>query len=86
MEHLQSELSQQYLLYREERDARKLLIRQLNDLTGRSAMGEQTEEENMGRSGSISELALSQQLNDNCICNEPSIQVVIVKKKKEREF
>ncbi|XP_069580758.1 translin-associated factor X-interacting protein 1 [Brachyistius frenatus] len=33
VEHLQSELNQQYLQYREERDARKLLIWQLNDLT-----------------------------------------------------
>ncbi|KAM9854715.1 translin-associated factor X-interacting protein 1 [Aulostomus maculatus] len=34
VDRLQSELSDQYLLYREERDARKLLIWQLNDLTG----------------------------------------------------
>lgn len=33
VDHLQSELSKQYLQYREERDARKLLIWQLNDLT-----------------------------------------------------
>ncbi|KAM7413954.1 hypothetical protein PAMA_018988 [Pampus argenteus] len=33
VDHLQSELSTQYLQYREERDARKLLIWQLNDLT-----------------------------------------------------
>ncbi|XP_049928940.1 translin-associated factor X-interacting protein 1 isoform X1 [Epinephelus moara] len=32
VDHLQSELSNQYLQYREERDARKLLIWQLNDL------------------------------------------------------
>uniref|UniRef100_A0A8C7XFH2 Translin-associated factor X-interacting protein 1 N-terminal domain-containing protein n=1 Tax=Oryzias sinensis TaxID=183150 RepID=A0A8C7XFH2_9TELE len=34
VDHLQSQLSQQYLQYREEHDARQLLIRQLNDLTG----------------------------------------------------
>ncbi|KAM4572246.1 translin-associated factor X-interacting protein 1 [Odontesthes bonariensis] len=39
VEHLQSELSDQYLQYREERDARRLLIWQLNDLTGGSMMG-----------------------------------------------
>ncbi|XP_051807417.1 translin-associated factor X-interacting protein 1 isoform X3 [Acanthochromis polyacanthus] len=33
VDHLQAELSHQYLQYREERDARKLLIWQLNDLT-----------------------------------------------------
>ncbi|KAM7396216.1 hypothetical protein PAMP_019273 [Pampus punctatissimus] len=33
VDHLQSELSNQYLQYREERDARKVLIWQLNDLT-----------------------------------------------------
>lgn len=32
VDHLQSELSKQYLQYREERDARKLLIWQLNEL------------------------------------------------------
>ncbi|XP_031590143.1 translin-associated factor X-interacting protein 1 isoform X1 [Oreochromis aureus] len=33
VDHLQSELSDQYLQYREERDARRLLIWQLNDMT-----------------------------------------------------
>ncbi|CAK6973211.1 translin-associated factor X-interacting protein 1 isoform X2 [Scomber scombrus] len=33
VDHLKSELSNQYMQYREERDARKLLIWQLNDLT-----------------------------------------------------
>ncbi|RVE72067.1 hypothetical protein OJAV_G00058140 [Oryzias javanicus] len=38
VDHLRSELSQQYLQYREERDGRQLLIRQLNDLTKASVM------------------------------------------------
>lgn len=78
VEHLQSEVSQQYLLYREERDARKLLIRQLNDLKGRSLTEEHTGEVKMGRSGSICEFALSSQLNDNKN-NAPNIQLAAVK-------
>ncbi|KAF6735643.1 Translin-associated factor X-interacting protein 1 [Oryzias melastigma] len=38
VDRLRSELSQQYLQYREEHDARQLLIRQLNDLTRASVM------------------------------------------------
>ncbi|XP_072241401.1 translin-associated factor X-interacting protein 1 [Leuresthes tenuis] len=46
VDHLQSELSNQYLQYREERDARKLLIWQLSDLTGGSAMRDRPADEN----------------------------------------
>lgn len=46
---LQSELSQQYLLYREERDARKLLIQRLNDLRGGSKKEEHPAAERTGR-------------------------------------
>ncbi|XP_051239228.1 translin-associated factor X-interacting protein 1 isoform X2 [Dicentrarchus labrax] len=46
VDRLQSELSDQYLQYREERDARKLLIWQLNDLTSGSAKEEHPEDEN----------------------------------------
>lgn len=40
VDHLQSELFSQYLQYREERDARKLLIWQLNDMTANTAKEE----------------------------------------------
>ncbi|XP_071313947.1 translin-associated factor X-interacting protein 1 isoform X2 [Trachinotus anak] len=46
VEQLQYELSNQYLQYREERDARKLLIWQLSDLTRASVKGEQPADEN----------------------------------------
>ncbi|KAM3610008.1 uncharacterized protein V6R79_023803 [Siganus canaliculatus] len=49
VDRLQSDLSNQYLLYREERDARKLLIRQLNDLTEGSGREEHTGDENTGK-------------------------------------
>nr|XP_046249797.1 translin-associated factor X-interacting protein 1 isoform X2 [Scatophagus argus] len=46
VDRLQSELSSQYLLYREEHDARKLLIWQLNDLTRGSVKEEHPPDEN----------------------------------------
>ncbi|KAK5867894.1 hypothetical protein PBY51_012350 [Eleginops maclovinus] len=46
VERLQSELSAQYLQYREERDARQLLIWQLNDLTRGSVKEEHPADEN----------------------------------------
>ncbi|XP_035858616.1 translin-associated factor X-interacting protein 1 isoform X3 [Sander lucioperca] len=44
---LQSQLSQQYLQYREERDARKLLIWKLNDLTRGSVKEEHPADDNI---------------------------------------
>lgn len=78
VEHLQREVSQQYLLYRDERDARKLLIRHLNDLKGLSLTEEHAGDEKLGRSGSSSELALSSRMNGNCIYNAPNIQLAAV--------
>lgn len=49
MDHLQSELSKQYLQYREERDARKLLIWQLSDETRGSVKEEHAAYEDAGR-------------------------------------
>ncbi|XP_047452147.1 translin-associated factor X-interacting protein 1 [Mugil cephalus] len=46
VDRLQSELSNQYLQYRDERDARKLLILQLNELTRGSAKTEHPADEN----------------------------------------
>ncbi|XP_023129340.2 translin-associated factor X-interacting protein 1 [Amphiprion ocellaris] len=46
VDHLQAELSSQYLQYREERDARKLLIWQLNDLTRVSEKKQHPADEN----------------------------------------
>ncbi|KAK2918197.1 translin-associated factor X-interacting protein 1 isoform X2 [Channa argus] len=46
VDHLQSELSKQYLQYREEFDARKLLIWQLNEQKGSSVNEEQATHEN----------------------------------------
>ncbi|XP_062245473.1 translin-associated factor X-interacting protein 1 isoform X1 [Platichthys flesus] len=46
VEHLQCELSNQYLRYREERDARRLLIGQLSYLTRASGKEEHTADEN----------------------------------------
>ncbi|XP_068588074.1 translin-associated factor X-interacting protein 1 isoform X2 [Cebidichthys violaceus] len=46
VDRLQSELSNQYLQYREERDARQLLIWQLNDGTRGSVKGEHPSDEN----------------------------------------
>lgn len=80
VEHLRSEVSQQYLLYREERDARKLLIRQLNDLKGLSLAEEPAGEVETGRSGCNSELAPSSQLNDNCTYTAPNIKLAAVKR------
>ncbi|TNN38898.1 Translin-associated factor X-interacting protein 1 [Liparis tanakae] len=48
VDRLQSELSNQYLQYREERDARQLLIWQLNDLTRGSVKGNRPMDENTG--------------------------------------
>ncbi|XP_042267468.1 translin-associated factor X-interacting protein 1 isoform X2 [Thunnus maccoyii] len=45
VDHLQSELSNQYLQYREERDARKMLIWQLNNLTRCSVKEEHSADE-----------------------------------------
>lgn len=53
---LQSDLSQQYLLYREERDARKLLIWQLNDLTGGLTKKKHPANQNTSRAATISYL------------------------------
>ncbi|XP_039663436.1 translin-associated factor X-interacting protein 1 isoform X1 [Perca fluviatilis] len=47
VDRLQSQLSQQYLQYREERDARKLLIWQLNDLTRGSVKEEHPADDNI---------------------------------------
>ncbi|CAJ1057520.1 translin-associated factor X-interacting protein 1 isoform X1 [Xyrichtys novacula] len=46
LDRLQAEVSDQYLLYREERDARKLLIWQLNDLTRDSVKEEDPADKN----------------------------------------
>lgn len=53
VDHLQSELSKQYLQYREEHDARKLLIWQLSDQTKDSVKEEHAAYEDTGRSAVI---------------------------------
>lgn len=53
---LQSDLSQQYLLYRQERDARKLLIWQLNDLTGGLAKKKHPANQDTSRAATIGHL------------------------------
>ncbi|XP_042351356.1 translin-associated factor X-interacting protein 1 [Plectropomus leopardus] len=59
VDHLQSELSNQYLQYREERDARKLLIWQLNDLRRGSVKEEHPADENTEESKDPVELQLA---------------------------
>lgn len=59
VDHLQSELSNQYLQYREECDARKLLLWQLNDLTRCSVKEGQFEDENSRESKDPVELQLA---------------------------
>lgn len=46
VDHLQSELSDQYLQYRKERDARRLLIWQLNDMTKSTVKEERSADKN----------------------------------------
>ncbi|XP_059190797.1 translin-associated factor X-interacting protein 1 [Centropristis striata] len=59
VDHLQCELSNQYLQYREEHDARKLLIWQLNDLTRGSVKEEHPADENTDAKDSVAlQLAL----------------------------
>ncbi|KAG7229804.1 hypothetical protein INR49_012453 [Caranx melampygus] len=59
IEHLQHELSNQYLQYREEHDARKLLIWQLSDLTSASVNEEHPADENTEESKDPVELQLA---------------------------
>lgn len=54
MDRLQSELSDQYLQYREERDARRLLIWQLSERTrGSATEEEQSADEGTGRAAAV---------------------------------
>nr|XP_019960461.1 PREDICTED: translin-associated factor X-interacting protein 1 isoform X3 [Paralichthys olivaceus] len=59
VEHLQHELSNQYLRYREERDARKLLIGQLSYLTRASGKEEHAADENTEDAKDPEELQLA---------------------------
>ncbi|XP_054476027.1 translin-associated factor X-interacting protein 1 isoform X2 [Anoplopoma fimbria] len=59
VDHLQSELSNQYLQYRDERDARQLLIWQLNDLTRGSVKEEHPADENTEGAKDLVELQLT---------------------------
>ncbi|XP_040893409.1 translin-associated factor X-interacting protein 1 [Toxotes jaculatrix] len=59
VERLQYELSNQYLQYREERDARKLLIWQLSDLTRASVKEQQAADENTEEVKDLVELQLA---------------------------
>ncbi|XP_068458587.1 translin-associated factor X-interacting protein 1 [Clinocottus analis] len=59
VDRLQSELSNQYLQYREERDARQLLIWQLNDFRKSSVKGERPTNENTEGSKDHVELHLA---------------------------
>lgn len=56
MDRLQSELSNQYMQYREERDARKLLIWQLSDLTRGPEKEERSADQRTGRAPTINRL------------------------------
>lgn len=56
VDHLQSELSDQYLQYREERDARRLLIWQLNDMTRSSVKEQRSADKSTGITTSITSL------------------------------
>lgn len=53
VERLQSDLSAQYLQYREQRDARQLLIWQINDLTRGSVEEEHPADGNSGGAATI---------------------------------
>lgn len=53
VDRLQSDLSNQYLQYRDERDARKLLIWQLNNLNRSSVKEVNPADENTGRAATI---------------------------------
>ncbi|XP_041652464.1 translin-associated factor X-interacting protein 1 isoform X2 [Cheilinus undulatus] len=59
VDQLQAEVSNQYLQYREERDARKLLMWQLNDLTGDSVKKEDPAEINTEENKDTLELQLT---------------------------
>ncbi|MEQ2275862.1 hypothetical protein XENORESO_009853 [Xenotaenia resolanae] len=56
VDHLQSELSNLYLQFRKERDARRLLIWQLNELKGGSVKTEIPAEGNRGRAAPVRSL------------------------------
>ncbi|XP_076589247.1 translin-associated factor X-interacting protein 1 isoform X2 [Chaetodon auriga] len=59
VDRLQYELSHQYLQYREERDARKLLLWQLSDLSKGSVKDEHPVDENKGEAKDLVELQLA---------------------------
>ncbi|XP_016888367.2 translin-associated factor X-interacting protein 1 isoform X2 [Cynoglossus semilaevis] len=80
LEHMQYELSNQYLLFREERDARKLLIEQLSDVTHTSVKKELPAGENSVEAKDPVELQLALKV---CRANLTTAQEELSKMKAE---
>nr|XP_020499920.1 translin-associated factor X-interacting protein 1 isoform X1 [Labrus bergylta] len=78
VDHLQAEVSNQYVQYREEGDARKLLIWQLNDLTGGSVKEDPADQKTEIQDPVVLQLALK-------VCREDltKVQTELVKIKAE---